>query len=252
MSDNQNVPAPLDSSEDYSQYLLSTRGEVAYVLRGLITQGELAAAYFNQGRDFILTTLLDVNAERGILIFDYGSNNEMNDKLLQSERIIFVIIQNGIRIQFVTGQARKTQYGGGDAFVTAIPKQLMRLQRREFYRVTIPFGSPLECNIPGHDSGNSSLEVHNICVGGVAMTASQQFRDSKVMDKHHNCRIHLPDLGEVLIDLEVRHVTPISQRRETPATRIGCRFTNIMPVTQAMLQRYQVKVEREKRAMLEE
>ena len=53
----------LEQPDDYSQYLLHSRSEILAVLRSLVQKGALITVYFDQGRSFLLTSMLTVNAD---------------------------------------------------------------------------------------------------------------------------------------------------------------------------------------------
>jgi len=249
MFNNESAAQPLESSEDISQYLLHSRSEILYILRELISKKTMVTVYFNRGKEFILTAMLTVLPERGAIVFDCGSQDALNQKLLESDRIIFVAAMSGIRIQFVTNKVQEVQFQGKDAFITDFPKQLLRLQRREFYRLEIPAFARIECAIPDPSGGKSTvLPIHDISLGGLSITSNKQFENSEIMEKFHNCRIELKNFGTVIADLEVRNSIQVTQR-SGPVTRLGCKFIDLSPAMQSLVQRYMVNVEKERRAM---
>ena len=249
MYSNENSAQPLESSEDISQYLLHSRSEILYILRELIAKKIMVTVYFNHGKDFILTAMLTVLPERGAIVFDCGAQDALNQKLLESDRIIFVAAMSGIRIQFVTTKVREVKYQGKDAFIADFPEQLLRLQRREFYRLEIPAFAQIECTIPDPSGGTSTvLPIHDISLGGLSVVADKQFEKSRVMEKFHHCSIELKDFGTVISDLEVRTSIQVTQR-SGPTTRLGCKFIELSPTMQTSVQRYMVSVEKERRAM---
>lgn len=243
---NDKATPLLDATEDDSRYLLHSRSEVIHSLRELITKGALVTAYFNQGKEFILTALLTVLPDREAFVFDCGSNQELNAKLEKSDRIIFVAALQGVRIQFTTGKPREVNYKGKDAFIADLPKQLLRLQRREFYRLEIPGFARIECTIPSQaDLSNTTLNIHDISLGGISLVANRQFEGCEMMQKFHNCHINLREGGFITVTLEVRNLIPVLQKNGSTITRIGCRFVDITPAMETLIQRYMVKVEKE-------
>jgi c-di-GMP-binding flagellar brake protein YcgR len=251
-AEQRKPPTPLENQDDYSRYALESRTEIIFRLRELAMGGEMLAAYFNQGRDFILTTLLEVKPDHEIFIYDYGTNEELNQKLVDSEKIIFVGNPGGVRMQFICNAARKIKYGGRSAFISNIPRQMVRMQRREFYRVPLPLSKKLQCIIPNHNGERLELTVRDISVGGVSLVGDEHLSDAKSLDRMSRCRIVLDEFGEISCDLEIRHVAQFTKRNGGQETRLGCMFMGITPVMQAMIQRYMVHLEQERRALLEE
>jgi c-di-GMP-binding flagellar brake protein YcgR len=243
----------IDGNEDLGQFYLETRTEVIQILRSLNTHADSLAVYFDQGRNFILTTLLEVRGQQGTFVFDLGSNEEMNKRLLQSERLIFVGMQNGVRVQWNTTRVARTQYGGSDAFVAWLPESVLRLQRRDFFRVVVPMTMAIRCHIPEVGSGQEGLAVHDISVGGLCVIANTELAKARALDRYDGCTIALGEqLGDIRESLQVRHVTPVSLRNGKTQVRVGLRFENMATADQARVQRFLVKVEQAKRALLDD
>lgn len=252
-----NDPTPtlsvIDPKEDLGQFYLETRTEVVQILRSLNMHADSLAVYFDQGRNFILTALLDVRPTQETFVFDLGSSEEMNNRLLKSDKLIFVGIQDGIRVQWTTGPVAKTQYGGSPAFVAWLPQTVLRLQRRDYFRVTVPHSLTARCYIPALNTGSEGLVVHDISVGGLCVLANDQLAKAQVMDRFDRCTVSLGEpLGDIQESLEVRHITPVNLRGGKSQTRVGLRFTDISPADQARIQRFLVKVEQAKRALVDE
>lgn len=243
--------SPIDNHDGLGQYYLESRTEVVQILRSLNTHADSLAVYFDQGRNFILTTLLDVRPEQETFVFDVGSQPEMNERLLKSERLVFVGTQDGIRVQWSTGPAAKTRFGGAPAFIAWLPQSVLRLQRREYFRAAVPLSLNARAHIPGADTGPEGLAIHDISVGGVCVIANAKLAAAQVMDRFDGCTLCLEEsLGVLHTAMEVRHVTPVSLRGGRTETRVGLRFLDLPPVDQARIQRFLVKVEQAKRALV--
>lgn len=243
---NDKATPLLEATDDDSRYLLHSRSEIIHSLRELITKSALITVYFSQGREFILTALLTVLPDREAFVFDCGSNQALNEKLQASDRLIFVAALQGVRIQFSTGKPREVQYKGKDAFIVDLPTQLLRLQRRDFYRLEIPGFARIDCTIPNPEGGkDTTLNIHDISLGGLGLVANKQFENCEISQKFHNCHIDLRDGGSITVTLEVKNLIPITQKNGSITTRIGCSFVSITPATETLVQRFMVKVEKE-------
>lgn len=253
MTDTNPALSPIDGKEDLGQYYLETRTEVVQILRSLNDHADSLAVYFDQGRSFILTALLEVRPNQETFVFDLGSSEEMNKRLLASEKLIFVGIQNGIRVQWSTGPAARAQYGGSDAFVAWLPQTVLRLQRRDFFRVVIPLTMAARCHIPDARTGAEGLSLHDISVGGLCVVANDTLSKAQVLDRFERCTLSLGEqLGDIQQSLEVRHITPVSLRSGKSQVRVGLRFLDIGAGDQAKIQRFLVKIEQAKRALVDE
>lgn len=243
---------PLIDGEDLGQYYLETRTEVVQILRSLNDHADSLTVYFDQGRNFILTALLEIRPKQETFVFDIGGSAEMNERLLKSDKLMFVGSQDGVRVQWSTGRAAIAQYGGGEAFVAWLPQTVIRLQRRDFYRVTVPLSLDARCHIPDAGTGSNGLLIHDISVGGLCVVANDTLAKAQVLDRFNRSTIALGEpLGDIQQAVEVRHVTPITLHGGKSAVRVGLRFTDISAGDQAKIQRYLVKVEQAKRALVD-
>ena len=80
-------------------FVLGTKPIIA-TLGQFIYKSIPVTVLFNNGNDFILTTLLEARAES--LVFDLGGDSQANKRLLESASCMFVTSINGIRVQFST------------------------------------------------------------------------------------------------------------------------------------------------------
>src|ERR1035437_3197653 len=131
----------LEQSDNYSQFLLYSKSEILAVLRTLIQKGAMITVHFDQGHSFLLTSMLALSADNGEFILDIGSNEEMNQRALLAKKLIFTTLIDKVKIQFSLNKLSQTQNDGRLAFVGAVPERLLRLQRREFFRLSTPIAN---------------------------------------------------------------------------------------------------------------
>jgi c-di-GMP-binding flagellar brake protein YcgR len=241
----------LMQADDYGKYLLQSRKEILFILRALQERGALITVYFNQGSDFLLTTLLAVEGEDA-LVFDPGSSAEMNRKALAADKLIFITSHDKVKIQFTVSRLEKTRHEGREAFRTAVPETLLRLQRREYYRLTAPVGQPLKCLIPLRlaDGSRTTVEttVIDISGGGLAVMAPPEGVEFETDHLFEDCRVELPEVGSVMAALRVRSVFEITLRSGTKVKRCGCQFVHLPGPMLTLIQRYILRIERERKA----
>jgi len=58
-----------------------------------------------------------------------------------------------------------------------------------------------------------------------------------------------PEIGNIVATMEIRNVFEVTLRNGLKSKRAGCQFINLSANMQSMIQRYIIKVERERRAM---
>jgi c-di-GMP-binding flagellar brake protein YcgR len=242
----------LMQADDYGKYLLHSKKEILFLLRAMRDKGTLITVYFNQGSDFLLTTLLSVSAEHNTMLLDPGSNAEMNRKALESDKLVFIATHEKVKIQFTVKHLARAGHEGREAFRAAVPDELLRLQRREYYRLTAPIAHPLRCIIPVKmaDGSRSSFEttVIDISGGGLAVMAPPEGVEFETDHLFENCRIELPEVGTVIATLRVRNVFEFTQRSGARHKRSGCQFVDLPGHMLTLIQRYIIRIERERKA----
>jgi c-di-GMP-binding flagellar brake protein YcgR len=244
------MTASLSDEEIEDRYFLLGRMEILNVLNDLIYRRETVTVYFNGGREFILTALLEARPEA--LIFDLGGDAKVNERLLASQSCVFVARPGGIRVQFSTTSANRFSWGGSDALWVPLPEQLVRLQRRESYRILMPVANALKVKIFA-DFGQILGEwaAHDLSVGGLCINVNDSvgFEPGDVVAQ---LNLVLPKLKAIECAAIVRHVTHLSDRRGARRLRVGMSFTGLPASVGVAIQRYVVKVEHDRRNMTTE
>jgi c-di-GMP-binding flagellar brake protein YcgR len=237
---------PADANDD-GKYRIASRVEIVAILRDLLKGGELVTAYFNGGRDFVVTAVLEVDTERGFAVLDSGANPQLNERLLASAQISATASQHGVRIQFKAGPIQAVTFEGRAAFRVPIPDSLVKLQRREFYRMPTPLTRPVKCELPAKDGGRAQVVIADISVGGVCLMGEPQGISLDLGQTLPGCRILLPDMGVVTTDLVVRNSYTVTLKNGAASRRTGCEFVRLGAQQEAMVQRYIMKLDRERR-----
>lgn len=242
----------LMQADNYSKYLLHSRTEILFLMRALLDKGSLITVYFNQGNDFLLTSIVAVTGDSGHIVLDYGSDEEMNRKALASDKLVCITTHEKVKIQFILRHLEKVKFQGRESFRATLPDTLLRLQRREYYRLTTPVARPLKCVIPVtlSDGSTSKVEANvvDISGGGVAVMAPPTGIEFEPDFVFENCRLELPEVGTITAGLRVRNVFEITLRSGTRTKRCGCQFVDLPGAMVTLIQRYIIKVERERKA----
>ena len=233
-------------------YMLRSKKEVTAILRALIEHGTLISVHFNQGNDIFISSLLDLSADGMSMVLDLGSKDEINQRALSSEKLICISNLDKVKIQFVLRGLKLITHEGRPAFVAAVPESLLRLQRREFYRLTMPSIHPLKCMLPFEKPDNSrdsyTANILDISGGGVGIIAPPDEIPLSSGMLLTDCRIDLPDAGSITVTLRIRNVFEITLRNGTRQLRAGCQFINLSGQMLATIQRFIIKMERERKA----
>lgn len=242
-------PAILEGGE-YDQFMLRTPAEIVLVLRGLFDHVSQITAFFNEGRDMLMTTVAVVANDH--LILDFGPSSEMNRKALLAEKHFCVTTLEKVRVQFILRGFTQVVQDGRTAFRAALPTEVLRLQRREYYRLITPIARPLKCmvTIPLADGGLHGHEAHvfDISGGGLGISAPPEGVPFDIGGVFPDCHLELPEVGSVTGTLKVKSLFDITLRSGIRVRRAGCEFVKLPGPVMTLIQRYIIKVERERKA----
>jgi c-di-GMP-binding flagellar brake protein YcgR len=244
MSHGTNNSAAL---EDDEQFMVYNRREVAGILRDLAKQRDMLSAVFHHGKDMVLTAVVDIDFDSDAVYLDYGPDEDSNRNLLSSERTIFVTVAGGVKVQWLSSSISSVKFKGSDAFKIAIPEKLQRVQRREFYRLPTPIAKPLICKIPV--SADKLLEVPlvDISTGGIGVILPDPPDPAIVKGaEFQRCTLDFPEFGTAELVLRVHGVWAVTLKNDSTSQRAGLAFVNPRAGTQSLIQRYMIKLERER------
>ena len=243
-------PAPLLEPGDFAQYMLHSRSEITFVLRALLEHVSQITIFFNEGKDLLLTTLVAIEDDR--ILFDFGASSEINRKALTVERLFCVASLEKVRVQFLLRGLQQVTFEKRPAFAAAFPTDVLRLQRREFFRLTMPITRPLKCQIPISEAESNNqfvieVNVVDISGGGLSMAMPEGLNFDSGQE-FTNCRMELPEVGTLMATLKIRNQFEITLRSGGRVRRAGCEFVKLSGPMQTLVQRYIIKVERERKA----
>ncbi|MDR3427381.1 MULTISPECIES: flagellar brake protein [Silvimonas] len=248
----QEQQSPIAEGEDVSPFLLTNVLEIGAVLRQLVQRGDFVTIYFSHGQQLMLSRILAVDVAKRELILDVGGHQATNDALAKSERNIVVAMPDGVKVQFVIGQPDIVEFEDSPAFRVPFPRDLVKLQRREFFRIDTPLVRPWACEVILAGNQRATLEVHDISLGGVGLWAnSTQAAMLQPGEKVPKAELELGQWGNMPVNLEVRSRRVMMTRSGQEMHHIGCRFLNIGRSAEAMLQRLLAHLERERKSLVD-
>jgi c-di-GMP-binding flagellar brake protein YcgR len=243
--------AQLSEAEIEERFHVKGTLPIAFMLTGFARERDSFSVQFGSGQAMFLTTLLSVEPHSGVLIFDCSGSDDTNRQFLASQRNIFIGRPGGIHVQFVTGPAREIKFEGGKAFSVALPKYLVRLQRREFFRIETPHVRPLQFFGRKPEGGLLNLPVHDISVSGLGLTSGSDPVDLEIGMALENCRLALPeDEHDLFFRATVRHITPRESRAGIQQWRIGLHLEGLPGNAETRIQRYIARIERERHELI--
>lgn len=239
------VPPLAIADADLARYTVYSPIEIGAILRAMVGSRGLVTVHFDGGRRFLLTALLEADTELGRLLFDPGAEPSANRNLLDSDRALFVGAHDGVRVQFSVAPVQGATWDGAPALAAPLPTELLKLQRRESFRIVLGPLSKAVCRIPvpgrAVDLLVADLSIGGLCaIGEMPATAASG-------DCYPGATLLIPDLPPLGVELELRGLLPQPSVRGSVRMRYGFRFRHLPEGGEKAIQRYILRVERERR-----
>ncbi len=245
MTDKQEHASDNDSGkvDNYEQYLLHGQAAIIQKLKQLGKSKNNITAHFGGGKYTLLTQIVDVLPDKELVVLDYGSNETLNRKMLESTHIVFKTQHEGITAQFSTGRPQKAKLHGKPAFACALPDALLWVQRREYYRVRIPLRDKVFCELIHDDEVLVPYPVLDISVAGLAIRVEELKYPIEPGMMFNSSRLILPDEDSGLVNIEIMNQLPLKQDEPDAGQRFGCMFHNPSSDIASKIQRYIYEIE---------
>ncbi|WP_052772732.1 flagellar brake protein [Luteimonas sp. FCS-9] len=246
------MPHPLDD-DALSGYVLRDGAELARVLRSLVEAQAMISANLVPG-DLPCPTALIAVRDDGTLLLDGSPQDALNRRIETCAHLVCETRLDAVQIRFRLRTPTRRVHEGRTAFVAPWPDALLRLQRRELYRVAIPPGAPVTLHpgtrdAPG-DSVEAGLRVLDMSGSGLAVAladdADARFAPGGMLDA---CLLRLPDADPIPVGIAIAHVF-CQQTGPRVRWRAGCRFVGLPPASQRRILQYIFQIERQRNARL--
>lgn len=236
-----------------ARFAVNSHTEILFLLRAIQKRNLLVNLDIPGSRQIVVTSIIAVNKSDNTLILDSARGDALNQELMSGKGAEFITQLDGVSISFSTGPVSLCEYEKLPALRISLPKSLVRLQRREHFRVPLPIARPIKCIVPS--SSTDELEpitahIVDIGCGGVALTDSSGrlgIEPGKVLP---GCRLLLPETDVIFTSLEVRNSAQVRLLNGAFQTRLGCKFVDLPNDMAAMLQRFVMSIERARRDTL--
>lgn len=244
--DNPLADFDLIPDQDNSRFLVHNPLEIVRILRNLALRNAMVSAFFNAGKESLLTSVLHVAPEQHRVILDTNANEALNRHLLQADKIIFTTLLDQIKIQFLANHIASATYEAKPAFSIPLPEQVLQLQRRESFRLTLPNVHQVNCSLPAGNEPAYQLPIGDMSMGGISVSIGQfpdiQFEPGAV---YPGCRIELPGVGVVEVSLRIQSIREVTLKSGKQSLRCGCQFIHLHPAMESLIQRYLFRLERD-------
>lgn len=229
-----------------SDYLVKDARLVIDHLNELIRNKCLIHAHFGDQKATFLTTIISIDPENKRLFLDCGPTEALDKQLLASNKVLFRTEVDGIKISFGGKDIKKIKTGTESVFSLPIPNTIFWLQRRQFYRVRIPFSHKksycqLTINTPNSKGGEIiTFQLHDLSINGFSFLNSDPNLTGYLHPDNEftNCTLHLNNDSQAVVDFVIKNHVKTPNNPHNTQDRIGCLIHGVSPTFEASIQRY--------------
>jgi c-di-GMP-binding flagellar brake protein YcgR len=237
------------TSDDDNPYRVSSRREIVALLNSMVDRNQLLSLMIKGGSESVITSILAVDERDNSLVLDSAPSVMLNEHILESNKIKFEALCDNIRITFAADRADSVEHENRPALRVEIPASLIRLQRREYFRIPTPIVKPIKCtiNLRCEDGSIKTIVtlLNNISAGGIALTDDKCILDGTLGHVYDDCQLDLTGNTIIPVKLMVRDYKEIRLTSGKTVRRFGCEFIDIQRGALGAIQRFITKIERE-------
>lgn len=243
----------IDHHGEFAQFFLSDQSEILFYLNLLARRHSQLTAYIDEGRKFFQTSVVALNESADTLLLAPPQVTPPGSELTNASRITLLTNLDRVKIQIRLRQVSSGTYQGQDVLASTIPEAVLRLQRRDFFRLEAPASNPIHCKLVARSPDGTTrilaLPLSDISGGGVSLIAPTEIASYFPEDfLFRQCRLEIPNDGVVQVNLRVRKAVEMSSINGLHSLRIGCEFVNLPGSSQNFIERYITRIERERKA----
>lgn len=234
------------------EFRIISKKEMMFILQDIAEKGTRVALYYDEAENFIMTSLYGAN-EDGLWL-DVSPSHEENKRILLSHKITLVSLHQHVKVQFMSPKIVRSLLEGDETFYLDLPDYMLRIQRRDYFRLSIPASTPVKCVIPikpyNPDKPEEpevirSVPVLDISGGGVCLLCGEHETDLYTKAVFQDCQISLPDTGAIRVNIEIKNHVKFTPRDGLVHTRVGCQFIRMNNQTSSLLQSYITRLQSE-------
>lgn len=243
----------IDQLETYGEFLLTHEVEIIAYLRALEKKHAIITIYIDDGQPFFLSSIVAVDEEKSCFFLDIANSEGLRRLTERSPQLTLTATLEKVKIQIRVSNQHTVQRDGRAVLGLPLPKALLRLQRREYFRLETSHATPLQCKL-ARQREDSSTQVFNLTLldisgGGVSLmgniSQAEPFLPGSIFA---DCRLEIPGDGFIAVNLCVKKASEQINRNGQPYLRIGCEFVSLPGTRLAQIQRYITRIERERKA----
>jgi len=241
------------------EFLLRGQRQICRLFQEMIGNHSLVSVHLLPGGLSFLSTIITLSDDEEWIFIDTSPNETIHRRCLQTERLLCVTQLNKVRIQFRLQNIMEVSLEGRPTLAAPIPNEILRLQRRDAFRLQVPLSHDLKCILPLPESEHEhhhrrgdprkngvEAPVIDISAGGLSLEVPFTKTAPAVGDQIDGCYLKLP--GNLIpVNLEIRNHGRRILGNGKEVLRLGCSFISLPVQNANQIQRYIYQIERETR-----
>ena len=235
---------PLDP-EAFARYAIHDRREILQLLNSLLERREALTAYIDGGLSFV--TEVRAISPDGALVIDAPVDETLHARAGHAAQLVCTTRLDRVNIQFSLEATAQITHKNHPALSAALPESVLRLQRREYFRLPTPQSEPVMCSIahtlPDGQKKTFTVRILDISGGGLAIVVPPAELPFEPGMEFNQCHLDLPDNEPLVVGLKVRNLYTVEKTGIT-VMRAGCEFFGLSRQMMAKIQRYMFRLER--------
>lgn len=241
----------IDQAESYGQFFLNNPLEILIILRALQNLHSVVTLYLDDGSRFFLSSIVAVDEKNRQIFLDPSNHPEFSQQALTAQRVTLTATLDKVKIQIRLATLLPGKLENKPALLAPLPTQLLRLQRREFFRLETPQARPLRCKLAARHQGRNELfdlPLYDISGGGLSLTGRVELAEKfSLGELFQDCRLEIPGESVLSVNLRVREVLKIEMPNGDHQLRLGCEFVSLPGTRLTLIERYITRLERERK-----
>lgn len=232
---------------EHSSFLIRNQKQIIRYLLLLSKNDCLIKATFGANDESYITSVLSINEKNNTLILDCGSKEDLNLRIMKSEKITFDTKFEGIKVSFAGSTPKQINYEEESVFTMPIPKTLFWMERRGYYRVKPKLSKPIYCKLILENGRSVELKLYDISLSGFSMlNVSREVSEKLTTDTlFSDCDLILPEYDNCMVSFEISNKYIINPDKLKKVQKIGCQFKNLTRQVENIINSYMHNIQRE-------
>jgi flagellar brake protein len=247
MSQNTSI-APERDQKLLEEFSLSAEPTVRKLLNTIEADEHELYVYLQSDHSHFVTEILSIDWKAGLMWLGTPYEKSLSANCNASTAYVMVSFPDGVKVQFAGIGILQSEYQGADALRIAIPKTIVRLQRRNYFRVMADeeLNSQVKLEIPAVQGQASLIDISLAGIGFTIETVASQHQRGDILK---DVRLTLADgEGSMLVELEVRNIKAMTDNPDM--VQLGCEMKMLEKGSERRLQRFLLATERRQRTNL--